>query len=145
MCSYWGHRNAALTKCVLPCPRMSIVRGNYVRMTSVKKQNKIVQEITRNVANVFSFYPIIAIGLSFQHLPRDLANVNAWKTMFDPYIGTFLELLYYTETKPQGYKTFFHAQLSWAWKFSLLINMKMPKIVGIFIFIIREIFMLSYV
>ena len=22
----------------------------------------------------------------FQHLPRDLANFNAWKTMFDPYI-----------------------------------------------------------
>ena len=28
-----------------------------------------------------------ALGLGFQHLPRDLANVNAWKTMFDPYIG----------------------------------------------------------
>ena len=26
-----------------------------------------------------------ASGLGFQHLPRDLANVNAWKTMFDPY------------------------------------------------------------
>ena len=26
-----------------------------------------------------------AVGLSFQHLQRDLANVNAWKTMFDPY------------------------------------------------------------
>ena len=30
-------------------------------------------------------------------------------------------------------------------KFSLLINMKMPTIVGIFIFISREIFMLSYI
>ena len=30
-------------------------------------------------------------------------------------------------------------------KFSLLINMKMPTIVGIFIFISREIFMISYV
>ena len=28
-----------------------------------------------------------ASGLGFQHLPRDLANVNAWKTMFDPYIN----------------------------------------------------------
>ena len=28
----------------------------------------------------------VAFGLGFQHLPRDLANVNAWKTMFDPYI-----------------------------------------------------------
>ena len=27
-----------------------------------------------------------ASDLGFQHLPRDLANVNAWKTMFDPYI-----------------------------------------------------------
>ena len=27
-----------------------------------------------------------AFGLGFQHLPRDLANVNAWKTIFDPYI-----------------------------------------------------------
>ena len=27
-----------------------------------------------------------AFGLGFQHLPRDLANINALKTMFDPYI-----------------------------------------------------------
>ena len=27
-------------------------------------------------------------GLGFQHLPRDLANVNAWKSMFDPYNET---------------------------------------------------------
>ena len=26
-----------------------------------------------------------ASSLDFQHLPRDLANVNAWKPMFDPY------------------------------------------------------------
>ena len=70
-----------------------------VRETSVKRLNKIVQEITRNVANVFSLYAIIAIehgflcinirqvprevlktaafGLGFQHFSRDLANVNA--------------------------------------------------------------------
>ena len=30
-----------------------------------------------------------AFGLGFQHLPRDLANVNAWKTMFDPYIYVY--------------------------------------------------------
>ena len=30
-------------------------------------------------------------GRGFQHLPRDLANVNAWKTMFDPYKGTFIQ------------------------------------------------------
>ena len=27
-----------------------------------------------------------AFGLGFQHLQRDVANVNAWKTMSDPYI-----------------------------------------------------------
>ena len=44
----------------------------------------------------------------------------------------------------RGYRTFScSTQLSM--KFSLLINMKMPTIVGIFIFISREIFMLSYV
>ena len=105
--SYRGHRFAAVTRCVLPGPRTSIVRGKCVRETSVKRRNKIMQEITRNVENVFSFYAIIAMkdvfqcfnirqvpreglktaasGLGFQHLPRDLANVNAWKTMFDPY------------------------------------------------------------
>ena len=77
----------------------SIVHGNSDRATSGKRQNKIVQKITRNVANVFSFYAVIAIehgfpmhlhsqvpwevlktaafGLGFQHLPRDLVNVNA--------------------------------------------------------------------
>ena len=67
----------------------------------MKRRNKIMQKITRNVANVFSFYAIIAIehgfscinilqvpwevlkteaeGRGFQYLPRDLANVNALK------------------------------------------------------------------
>ena len=92
-----GHRIAAVTSCVLPCPRTSIVRGNSVRATSVKRRNIIVQDITQNVANVFNFYAVIAIehgfsmhyyspgplggvenrGLGFQHLPWDLANVNA--------------------------------------------------------------------
>ena len=66
----------------------------------MKRRNKVVQEIMRNVANVFRFYAIIAIehgfsmhfnirqvprevlktvvsGLGFQHLLRDLANFNA--------------------------------------------------------------------
>ena len=65
-------RHAAVTRCVLPGPRTSIVRGNCIRETSVKTRNKIVQEITRNVANVFSFYTIIAIEHGFsmhQHSP----------------------------------------------------------------------------
>ena len=31
-------------------------------------------------------------ALGFQHLPRDLANVNEWKIMFDPYINDMLLL-----------------------------------------------------
>ena len=31
-----------------------------------------------------------AFGLCFQRLPRDLANVNIWKTMFDPYTQPYL-------------------------------------------------------
>ena len=36
--SYRGHRSAAVTRCVLPGPRTSIVRGNCVRET---KQNSV--------------------------------------------------------------------------------------------------------
>ena len=35
----------------------------------------------------------MSLGLGFQHLPRDLANVNAGKTMFDSYIVTALSCL----------------------------------------------------
>ena len=63
--SYWGHRFATVTRCVLPGPRTSIVSANCVRETSVKRGNKVVQEIMRNVANVFSFYAIIAIEHGF--------------------------------------------------------------------------------
>ena len=34
-------------------------------------------------------------GLGFQHLPRDMANVYAWKTMFDPYINTLRTFRYF--------------------------------------------------
>ena len=85
----------------MPGPRTSIVHGNCVHKTSVKRRNNIAQEIMRNVANVFNFYAVIGIkhgfscinsrqapwevlkteagGCGFYHLPRDLANVNALK------------------------------------------------------------------
>ena len=53
-----GHRFAAVMRCVVPGPRMSIVRGNWVHEISVKMWNKIVQKIMQNVANVLSFYAI---------------------------------------------------------------------------------------
>ena len=31
----------------------------------------------------------ITLALGFQHFPRDLANVNEWKIMFDPSIAVF--------------------------------------------------------
>ena len=44
-----------------------------------------IREVPREVLKT------AASGLGFQHLPRDLANVNARKIMFDPYImGTHL-------------------------------------------------------
>ena len=60
-----GHRIASVIICVRPCPRTSIVRGKSVRATSVKRRNKIVQDVTQNVANVFNFYAIIAIEHGF--------------------------------------------------------------------------------
>ena len=60
-----GHRFAAVTGCVLPGPRTSTVHGNCIHETEVKRRNKIVQEIMRNVVNVFSFYAIIEIEHGF--------------------------------------------------------------------------------
>ena len=51
---------------------------------------------------------------------------------------------HYIATKPGGYRTFFMLNSAKHESFSA-INMKMPTIVGIFIFITREMFMLSYV
>ena len=83
ICSYRGHRFAAVTSCVLPGPRTSIVRGNCIRETSVKRRNKIVQEITRNIANVFSFYAIIAIGHGFPMHPASvfITSLGTWRIL----------------------------------------------------------------
>ena len=46
-----------------------------------------------------------ASGFGFQHLSRDLANVNAWKTMFDPYNDKSSQARYETndsQTKNRG-------------------------------------------
>ena len=45
----------------------------------MKRRNKIVQEIMRNVANVFRFYAIIAIAHGFSmhyHSPGPLGSVE---------------------------------------------------------------------
>ena len=79
ICSYRGHIIAAVTRCVLPCPRTIIVRGNSVRATSVKVKQNSARKKTRNVANVFSFYAIIAIEHGFSmhlHSPGPLGGVE---------------------------------------------------------------------
>ena len=59
-----------------------------------------------------------ASGLGFQHLPRVLANVYAWKTMFEPYIesneNTHKTEIHYKNTPIQIYWKFHHQ----FWKFS---------------------------
>ena len=42
-----------------------------------------IRQVPREVLKTAAF------GLGFKHLPRDLANVDAWKTMFDPYIARY--------------------------------------------------------
>ena len=38
-----------------------------------------IRKVPREVLKTSGF------ALGFQHLPRDLANINEWKIMFDPY------------------------------------------------------------
>ena len=47
----------------------------------MKRQNKILQEITQNVANVFSFYAIIAIEHGFS--PASVFNTShgTWRML----------------------------------------------------------------
>ena len=35
-----------------------------------------------------------AFGLVFQHLLQDVANVNVWKTMFDPFSANFVDFIW---------------------------------------------------
>ena len=39
-----------------------------------------IRKVPREMLKISGF------ALGFQHLPRDPANVNEWKIMFDPYI-----------------------------------------------------------
>ena len=50
---------------------------------------------------------------------------------------------FFKATRPRGYITFFLCSSKLGMKFSLLINMKMPIIAGIFILMSRESFMLK--
>ena len=51
-------------------------------------------------------------GLGFQQLPQDLANVNAWKTMFDPYIDPSNTKQIYSRWQ-SDYFLFFRENKTW--------------------------------
>ena len=44
-----------------------------------------IRKVPREILKTSGF------ALGFQHLPRDLANVNEWKIMFDPMIDSAVE------------------------------------------------------
>ena len=46
-----------------------------------------IRKVSREMLKTLGF------TLGFQHLPRDLANVNEWQNMFDPYIIIWQALL----------------------------------------------------
>ena len=53
----------------------------------MKRRNKIVQEIMRNVANVYSFYAIIAIkhgfqGINIRQVPWEVLKTEAFSLGF---------------------------------------------------------------
>ena len=56
---------------------MARIEDIYKKRAHVRLKNKVRKHF-------FKFWCVFALG--FQHLPRDLANVNEWKIMFDPYI-----------------------------------------------------------
>ena len=45
-------------------------------------------------------------ALGFQHFPRDLANVNEWKIMFDPYSVVHKNLVLVWKTENKGLQYF---------------------------------------
>ena len=72
-------------KPILPARKFTLIywcsSKQYSNGNRKKTESKInIRQVPREVLKT------AASGLGFQHLPRDLANVNAWKTMFDPYI-----------------------------------------------------------
>ena len=43
------------------------------------------RKVPRGVENLGEVLKTSGFALGFQHLPRDLVNINGWKIMFDPY------------------------------------------------------------
>ena len=93
-----GPQNCCRYEMYTASPRTSIVRGNCLRETSVKRRNKIVQEIRRNVANVFSFYAISDRTWFFNALTFARSLGRCWKpwppaSVFNTSLGTWRMLV----------------------------------------------------
>ena len=52
---------------------------SFVKITESNEVNVLENNVRLLLLHKFN-------GLGFKRPPRDLPNVNAWKTMFDPYI-----------------------------------------------------------
>ena len=85
----------------MPGPWTSIVSGNYVRDTSVKRRNKIVQEITRNVrGKCFQFLCINSDwtwffnGLTFARSLRRCWKPRPSASVFNTSHGTLRMLMH---------------------------------------------------
>ena len=71
----------------MPSPTTSIFHGNCVRETLVERRNKLVQDITPNVAIFFSFYAMIEIKHGFSYInirqaPWEVLKTVAFRTGF---------------------------------------------------------------
>ena len=60
----------------------------------MKRRNKIVQEITRNVANVFGFYAIIAIEHVFFNALTFARSLGTQASVFNTFHGTWRMLMH---------------------------------------------------
>ena len=72
-------------------------------------------------------------AFGFQHFPRELANVNAWKNMFDPYIavyslahrGPICEwLVFWLQT---ALESFVFVSSEWVWLYVFLLDVSQMR------------------
>ena len=68
--------------------------GAYTASQTTVPWRDLIKQIIRLSSFVFFLF------FFFQHLPRDMANVNVWKTMFDPYNDAHVAF------EPQSEKTY---------------------------------------
>ena len=99
VCSYRGHRIAAIMRCVLPCPRTSIVCGNSVHATGEKakhnrarnnaKSSKCFQFLCNNSDRNMVFQCI-----NICQVPWEVLKTRPLASVFNTYHGTWQMLMH---------------------------------------------------